>query len=401
MVWHVLSRLRLVNYRSFRDFTVTFPRTSILVGPNNAGKSTILTALRLVDAMLRVAHARRANGRAVHRNIGYWAQEVPLDDFPSLRESLRHEFHPNEVRIEVTWASGNRLIAVWPAPDDDGTELAGHFILLNHDGSQPASPGDARLAFPRFGVVPILSPLEHTEQLLSPEYVKRNESSRLASRHFRNQLHLLQSAGLLEDFKDSAEPWLSGMSMGELTSHPGDDGPELDLYLKEDGSRFAREVIWAGDGIQVWLQILLHLYRFREFAVIVLDEPDVYLHADLQRRLTRLLEAMQAQTVVATHSAEVIAGAPKSSVVWVEKSRRRAQVVPPSDCGVTKGWHTEHRVTTRTGRSTAVSAAWSHRRTWVRGGARWPVRPSSGPSALPLHRPRQWGFPSLHTPAAA
>ena len=75
--------------------------------------------------------------------------------------------------------------------------------------------------------------------------------------------------------------------------------------------------------MQIWLQLLLHLFRQRDADVVVLDEPDVFLHSDLQRRLLQLLESLPAQTISSTHSAEVIAEADSSeSVVWV--CRRRA-----------------------------------------------------------------------------
>jgi len=48
---------------------------------------------------------------------------------------------------------------------------------------------------------------------------------------------------------------------------------------------------------------------------------------------------------------------------------------------------TGRRVTTSSGRSTAVSAAWSHPRARLRGGPGWSVRPSSEPPALPLCQP--------------
>jgi len=81
---------------------------------------------------------------------------------------------------------------------------------------------------------------------------------------------------------------------------------EIDVFLREAGDRTPKELFWAGDGMQVFVQLLVHLYRLRDSDVIVLDEPDLYLHADLQRRLVRLLENTAAQTITATHSSEML-----------------------------------------------------------------------------------------------
>ena len=323
----MLRRLRLVNYRAFRDFTVTFPPSARLVGPNSAGKSTVLTALRVADAFLRVAHARKPDRRFVDHERGYNAYTISLSDFPSLQESLRHEFRPAEVRLELTWNTQNALVAVWPEPDEYDDVPFGYFYLRLRDGGQPSGTAAVRLAFPRLGIIPIMAPLENTEQVLTEEYVRRNVSTPLASRHFRNHLRLLQAARELDSFIAFATPWLPGIAIEGLESHGSDQGPNLDLYISEQGSRVPKEVIWAGDGIQIWLQILFHLYRLRNDEVVVLDEPDVYLHADLQRRLVHLLESSSSQTIVATHSAEIIAESPKSSVVWIDRSRKRATAV--------------------------------------------------------------------------
>ena len=94
--------------------------------------------------------------------------------------------------------------------------------------------------------------------------------------------------------------------------------------MQQRGDRTPKELYWVGDGMQIFVQILTHLWRLRSADVVILDEPDLYLHADLQRRLVRLLDSTPAQTITATHSSEMLAEASSDSVVWVDKSRRRA-----------------------------------------------------------------------------
>jgi predicted ATP-dependent endonuclease of OLD family len=57
----------------------------------------------------------------------------------------------------------------------------------------------------------------------------------------------------------------------------------------------------------------------------VLDEPDVYLHPDLQRRLVAILESAKPQTIVATHAPEMLTEAARESVVWVDRTRKTAR----------------------------------------------------------------------------
>ena len=183
----------------------------------------------------------------------------------------------------------------------------------------------AREAFPLLGIVPILGLLEHKEALRDDAYVSRNVAGRLSSRHFRNQLRMLSDAGDLGSFLDWAEEWMGDIRIDRLGGHLEKEGMILEAFYFETGSRIPKEVVWAGDGIQVWLQILYHVRRVMARDTIILDEPEVYLHPDLQRRLVQLLESTGCQIVVATHSSEMVAEADPRLVVLVDKARPRAR----------------------------------------------------------------------------
>ena len=75
------------------------------------------------------------------------------------------------------------------------------------------------------------------------------------------------------------------------------------------------------------MQVLFHLWRLQDVDTIVLDEPDVFLHPDLQRRLVRVLEDSRAQIVLATHAPEVLSEASRESVVLVDRTKRRSRRV--------------------------------------------------------------------------
>lgn len=322
----MLKTLRLTNFRTFKSFTVDFGDGAYLVGPNNAGKSTILTGLRTADVLLRYAHARTPDRKAEDQGRWVPAYPVTLREFPSLRESIRHEFHNVEARLELTWKSGARLTAVWP-PDTDEAESAAYFYLEKLPGMYINTASQARQHMPLLGVIPILTPIETSEVLLEPKYVKQNVSGRLSSRHFRNQLRILQADGQLTDFLDWAADWLGEVTIDSMRSHMGEKSMELDVYYAEPQSRILKELAWAGDGIQIWLQLLYHIHRVSASSTIILDEPEVYLHPDLQRRLVQLLESTGKQIVLATHSAELISEVDARSIALIDRNHKRARRV--------------------------------------------------------------------------
>lgn len=326
-----LKSLKLVNYKGFENHTINLRRTNVLVGANNAGKSTALGALRLIVAML--PQARRVTpsetGEVEGRSTRGWpitAAAVEASAFSG--ENIRHDFRPKETRIEVTTNTGVRLVACWPNIEDyppDEPPPRGMYFVFPPDGGPMIKPRmAAQNLVPTVAVVPTLTPLDDRESYVSDETLRRHMTSRKASRYVRNALWRLDDEEWREftSYVYERTPELSNLSLHRAQGTPEDD---FDLFYSEEGTRHEREIGWAGDGIQIWLQALFHLWRQRECDVVILDEPDVFLHPDLQRRLARTLFGMGRQTVIATHSVEILAEADPGSAVWIDRSRRAAE----------------------------------------------------------------------------
>jgi predicted ATP-dependent endonuclease of OLD family len=326
-----IKELGVSNFKAFARFRVYLKGQTILVGPNNAGKSTVIEAARIAARLLKLARNRSPS---LHRrDLDHGVQAYPIPGLTEIAtiENLRHEFTPSEVRIDVKFSNRVQLHAVWPEDDSDDIP-GGFFYLEDNNGKQPIKPKQVRECVPLVGVVPTLSPIEHREALLQTEYVASRRDTRLASRHFRNHLRLLRDGDhgpgfSLEGYKDFVEKYCPDATIVDLEGGFGFKS-ELDCYYQEASSRTRREVAWAGDGMQIWWQVLLHLYLLKDRDVVVLDEPDVFLHADLQRRLVHVLEEHSAQTILATHSAEVLAEADERAISWIDKARKTAKRIP-------------------------------------------------------------------------
>jgi predicted ATP-dependent endonuclease of OLD family len=95
----------------------------------------------------------------------------------------------------------------------------------------------------------------------------------------------------------------------------------------DHGQRRLRKIYWAGFGFQIWIQFLTHLLLAKENALLVVDEPDIYLHPELQRKLYELLVNKGSQFVLATHSSEIINEADPDEIVVVDRRKRFAKRV--------------------------------------------------------------------------
>ena len=319
-----IQQLDLLNFKAFEKFTMTLGANAFLVGPNNAGKSTLIAATRVAAGMLEQASRRRPTGHRAHGHRRVTAHSLRADQYGLVTENLRHQFRSGESAVSLRTDTDLILTGVWPSDDDDLPKP--FFYLRRSDERNVSQPKGVRELTGPIGIIPGLYPINHTETVRDETYLRSNFQGSRSSQHARNQLLLIRRDEQFEDFKEFVTSWLPEIEELSVITRPGKDlgDRELDVLVRERGDRTPKELFWVGDGMQIFVQILTHLWRLRSADVVILDEPDLYLHADLQRRLVRLLDSTTAQTITATHSSEMLAEASSESVVWVDKSRRRA-----------------------------------------------------------------------------
>jgi hypothetical protein len=169
-------------------------------------------------------------------------------------------------------------------------------------------------------ILPPIGPLARRERLLAADYVNSSLNTNLAPIHFRNQLYLLSEI-YYEDFVRLAEESWEHLQIRNFEA----GSPEEDLCLFVRDGPFVAEVAWVGHGLQAWLQTIWFLARTPRESTIILDEPDVYLHADLQRKLIRFLKYSYPQVIVATHSVEIMAEVEPENILIIDKSARSSR----------------------------------------------------------------------------
>lgn len=86
-----------------------------------------------------------------------------------------------------------------------------------------------------------------------------------------------------------------------------------------------REIFWAGFGFQVWCQMLTYMILNKNSSLFIIDEPDIYLHSDLQRQLVSVLRSLGPDILIATHSTEIITEADPNEIMLVNKKSQSAK----------------------------------------------------------------------------
>ncbi len=71
--------------------------------------------------------------------------------------------------------------------------------------------------------------------------------------------------------------------------------------------------------------MLTHLIQSKNVSLFLIDEPDIYLHSELQRQLLGQLRSLGPDILIATHSTEIVTEVESDDIVLVSKSRKTAQ----------------------------------------------------------------------------
>ncbi len=306
------TTVRFHHFKAFREYSLSLGRFNILVGPNNSGKSTILGAFRILAEALRKARSRNPELVQGLRgpDRGYF---VDLKDVPIATENVFFDYdesQPASVRFRIS--NGNELILYFP-------ERGACYLLCETKSRSISSTASFKSQYNvSIGFVPILGPVEHNEELYQMEAARLALLTHRGARNFRNIWYHYSED--FDEFRSLIRSTWPGMDIRRPEIDHSHRKPLLRMFCPEE--RIPREIFWAGFGFQVWCQMLTYIVRGKGSSLFIIDEPDIYLHADVQRQLLGILKTLGPDIMIATHSTEIITEADSDDLVVVNKKLR-------------------------------------------------------------------------------
>jgi len=306
----VIKELHLTNFKGFEQHTIEFRPFSIVVGHNNAGKSTAIEALRIIATVAKkfVTHK--------YAKTPTWAAEFGTGISPTLDEV--------KLKPETVFFKYSEPPAIVRAVFENESEIT---VFLGPDEkihAQAVSPSGQDVhkrslvngcEFTPIFILPQISPLQEKETVLRKPYVQKCIDTQLSSRHFRNQIRFMYDH--FEDFSDLFQRTWDSIRVAEFNDSTAGYEDELFLMLREEG--FVAEVSNFGHGLQMWLQIVWFLARTDSESIVILDEPDVYMHPQQQRRMIELLRGRFKQCILSTHAPGILDHCQESEILRLHR----------------------------------------------------------------------------------
>ena len=315
----MIRQLNITNFRCYEKTSIFFNGTSILVGPNNAGKSTMIEALKIISSVTRKFRSLRFIepptwvSREKNNGVSPNVENMNISD----RGIFNMYGNPPAI-IEAIFTNGSSIKAYV------GEGLDIFAIITDEYGCQVRNSKEAkRVDIPVIEVLPQISAVLDSEKVIKKATVDGNRATRLASRNFRNQLFYYEKA--FPTFKKLVEATWGGLQVKPVESIFADEGRVLQFFVRVHD--FEAEISWMGHGLQMWVQTMWFISQCPGNAIVVLDEPDVYMHADLQRRLVRLITPMFSQLIVATHSLEIIEEVSSDCIIPIDSHKRNVKPI--------------------------------------------------------------------------
>ena len=342
-----IDSIKIKRFKQLIDFELSLKETTVLIGANNAGKSSALQALHFAVA---VAQTAKLVGEGVN-----WAKDKfqvsfnptqllysPVADVLSLAHGGQLQ-EPSESQIEVHISASdgtNCTVAVRRGRNRN--------IALVIEGKKLGEQL-MDLTTPFTIYAPGLAGIAKEERYQSPGVVRRIVARGDANLVLRNVLLMLKDAQASEAKKKADEFEQGKIKQDELRSWKGpwvrfQDGmkklfDDIEFDIKFDRDRdehievfFTRPdkprlpIDAAGTSILQASQILAYITLFQP-SVLILDEPDSHLHPNNQRALCNLILDLAAEynfrPLISTHSRHVLdAMRERATVLWVSNGSK-------------------------------------------------------------------------------
>lgn len=345
----LLTRLQIENFRGIKSLDLNLGETTVLIGENNSGKTTVLHALRAC-----LQHLRGGGRASVFEDFDFHFDGVSADPTtapPIVITLTFEESKPDEWSLEVErQLGGDASIIMLMSPDDHfriqlrvtsefskvNQEVDTSFDFLDATGKPLARKSRGRLsALQQLRPLFYLSALRdagkefsRTSQFWSP-FVKNSQIDAATKGAIEAQLQdinaeIIEAHGTFKGVREHLSKVQDLVSLGQKDVVSVDAVPAriFDMLNRTQvsiaSSTGARlPIARHGEGTQsLTVLMLFDAFLRSELArkqvvkgsqpIVALEEPEAHLHPSAVRAIWKTIRDIKGQKLIATHSGDLL-----------------------------------------------------------------------------------------------
>ena len=329
----MLEVVTVKNFCGFKSFTAPLRDFSLLIGPNNGGKTTVLRAIKFCIEGCRslyypqdqphLDHVTRKDMRGPLQPV---ANACGITNLNSLYFD-RDRIEPASVSLVI--AGPDRLtIDVECGPGRDVIQGRFHF---NDTVSYELSPDAVRDALRllmslRAEFVPPPATITPVEPVMDWQNLHSQIAAGRFAETWRNRLHWMSEGRESEAFQrvvNRVQRYMDGIEIrpprrGKQQSH-------VEIIYVEDGVE--HDIAAAGGGMRTLLTLAAAV-ELSDSSILLFDEPDSHLHSAVQRQVASFLQESASpdrQVIATSHAPDFIEECDIANSFWISRAERKAR----------------------------------------------------------------------------
>lgn len=347
----IISKIRIMNFRSFENIEVELSQTNILIGANNSGKTNFLRAVNIALGQIRsvsvediyiqkdevLSHDKKATidimfrpvdetGKEISKFTAFWQEAFGTNwlqtdsqdnQFVGIRATITYSRDDDDYKIErrpiKEWktSSEEAVIGIRQSYSDD---MVNHILAFYMDAQRDV-------------VEDLNNRKSYLGRALSSKSLTQEQISDLEKQLAQINTNIVNMLPALQQTKEKISAIAStvgthdsSLEIKALTSHLTDLHRSLDIEF-QDGNAAKMSIAQHGMGTRSWISFLtLGAYvdwilltqkqddpEVENFVMLTMEEPEANLHPQAQKQLYSQISIFKGQKIVSTHSPSIVA----------------------------------------------------------------------------------------------
>jgi hypothetical protein len=319
----LLHYIEIGNFKRYGESQrLELDHPSVLIGPNNCGKTSALQAIALWSIGLKTwatesenSKAEKRTGKALNRlNM----LSVPVPKTRHLWNNLKTT--KRDLKVTVGVGFGGRTVPVTM----EFTHHSSDELVYCKPGAElpPDDPAFAAAVALEVSLLYPMSGITADEAVILPKRIEYLMGRGSTAEVLRN-ICLLLAENAPDDWQQVVE-LMRRLFHVRLGNPKVNDNGAVDLAYTQDGTTGEMDLGLSGRGFQQMLLIFSHLFLHKK-SVLLIDEPDAHLEILRQRQVFTLLRDIAhrngSQVILVTHSEVVLSEALDTNLTLILEGR--------------------------------------------------------------------------------